>query len=101
MKRRDFLKTTLLAGAVMTVLGKAAGIMNDAAAQAVVWVKPGKLGYKEVAPDLQVKAGKKCGTCKHYQADAKTPGGGLCVLPAMGKGYVKEAGYCTMWMKKA
>jgi anaerobic selenocysteine-containing dehydrogenase len=100
MKRRDFLKTSLLAGAVMTVLGKAAGFMNEALA-AVEWVKPGKLGYKEVAPDMQVKAGKKCDTCKHFQADAATPGGGKCVLPAMKGGYVKAAGYCTMWMKKA
>ncbi len=100
MKRRDFLKTTLLAGAVMTVLGKVAGVANEALAN-VVWVAPGKLGYKEVAPDLQVKAGKNCASCKHFQADAKTPGGGKCVLPAMKGGYVKAAGYCTMWMKKA
>jgi hypothetical protein len=100
MNRRDFLKTTMLMGAVATVVGKAAGLMNEALAN-VVWVAAGKLGYKEVAPEIQVKAGKQCKTCKHYQADAKTPGGGKCVLPAMKGGYVKEGGHCTMWMKKA
>ena len=100
MKRRDFLKTTLLAGAVMTVLGKVAGVANEALA-AVTWVKPGKLGYKEKAGDIQVKAGKQCSSCKHYQADAATAGAGKCVLPAMQGGHVKAEGYCTMWMKKA
>ncbi len=99
MKRRDFLKSTLLASAVLSVLGQASGLMNEALAQ--TWVKVGTLGYKEEAPAMQAKAGKKCSTCKHYEADAKTPGGGKCKLPAMKGGYVKEAGYCNMWLKKA
>lgn len=98
MKRRDFLKSTLLAGAA-AVLVKTTGLMNEALAQ--TWVKVGTLGYKEAAPDMQAKAGKKCETCKHYEADAKTPGAGKCKLPAMKGGHVKGAGYCNMWLKKA
>jgi hypothetical protein len=104
MKRREFLKSTLLFAAVSTVVGKAAGLMNQAQA-AVTWVAVGKLGYKEVSP--QAKNGKQCNTCKHYKADAATPGAGLCVLPAMAGAmkakevHVKEAAYCNMWAKKA
>ncbi len=103
MKRRDFLKSTVLFAVVSTVVGKATGLFNQAQA-AVTWVTVGKLGYKEVSP--QAKNGKQCSTCKHYQAGGQ-PSAGLCVLPAM-KGamkatevYVKEAAYCNMWAKKA
>ena len=98
MKRRDFLKSTFLFAAVSTVAAKATGLLNKAEA-AVTWVAAGKLGYKEVSP--QAKNGKQCSTCKHYKADAATPGAGACVLPAMKGGYVKEAAYCNMWAKKA
>lgn len=102
MKRRDFLKTTLFAAGIATVVGKTAGLLNNAMA-AVVWAKPGQLGYKEVAPDTQVKAGKKCGTCHWYNAGdtAGGAGSGKCTLPAMKGAYVKEAAYCNMWKKKA
>lgn len=103
MKRRDFLKSTLLFAAVSSVVGKATGLLTDAIA-ADVFVTPGKLGYKEVSP--QVKAGKTCGTCKHYKAGAG--GIGDCVLPAMKSAMksaaapkVKEGAYCIMWAKKA
>ncbi len=100
MKRRDFLKSTLIAGMVSVVV-KATGVMNEAFAQ-VTMVAVGKLGYKEAAPEAQVKAGKKCGSCKYFKADGKGGAGvGQCTLPAMKGGYVKEAGYCNMWMKKA
>lgn len=104
MKRREFLKSTMLFAAVSTVVGKAAGIFSEASA-AVVWVAPGKLGYKEVSP--QAKNGKQCSTCKHYKAGGQ-PGGGECTLPAMkaamGKVpqvFVKDGAYCNMWAKKA
>lgn len=101
MKRRDFLKTSLLATSFMTVIGKAAGLLNEAAAS-VTWVAAGKLGYKEVAPANMVKANKKCDTCKYYTADKVAgEGAGKCTLPAMKGGYVKGAGYCNMWMKKS
>jgi hypothetical protein len=101
MKRRDFLKKTLLASAFVTVVGRVAGLANTALAS-VTWVAAGKLGYKEAAPANMVAAKKQCSTCKYYNADGK--GGadaGKCTLPAMKGGYVKGAGYCNMWMKKA
>jgi hypothetical protein len=100
MNRRNFLKTTLIAGAV-SIFAKATGVMNEALAN-VVWVAAGKLGYKDVAAEAQVKAGKQCKTCKHYKVDSKGgAGSGICALPAMKNGYVKENGYCNMWLKKA
>jgi hypothetical protein len=104
MKRREFLKSTLLFAAVSTVVGKTAGLFNEALA-AVTWATVGKLGYKEVSP--QVKNGKQCSTCKHYKADAATAGAGACILPAMASAmkakevHVKEGAYCNMWAKKA
>ena len=106
MKRRDFLKTTMLFAAVSTVLGKATGLFNEALA-AGTFVAVGKLGYKEVSP--QAKNGKQCSTCKHYKANpAAGAGAGDCVLPAMKSAmkvatnpYVKELAYCNMWAKKA
>jgi hypothetical protein len=104
MKRRDFLKTSLMFATVSTVVGKAAGLFNEALAN-VTWVAVGKLGYKEVSP--QKAAGKTCETCKHYKADAKQEGAGLCTLPAMTNAmkakevYVKAEAYCNMWAKKA
>ena len=105
MKRREFLKSTLLFAAVSTVAGKAAGIFNNALA-GVTFVAVGKLGYKEVSP--QAKAGKQCSTCKHYKANAAGgAGSGQCALPAMATAmkakevYVKDGAYCNMWAKKA
>lgn len=106
MKRRDFLKSTLLFAAVSTVVGKASGILSDAFA-APVFVTAGKLGYKEVSP--QAKNGKQCSTCKHYKANpAAGAGAGDCTLPAMKAAMkapaapaVKDAAYCNMWAKKA
>jgi anaerobic selenocysteine-containing dehydrogenase len=106
MKRRDFLKSSMLMAAVSTVIGKATGLLGNVAQAATVWVTAGKLGYKEVSPQAANK--KLCSTCKHYQADAATAGGGKCVLPAMKTAmkaaevpYVKEGAYCNMWAKKA
>ncbi len=103
MKRREFLTNAFLMTAVATVLGKAAGVIGNVANAAVVWVAAGKLGYKEVSPN----PAKHCSTCKHFQADAATPGAGKCILPAMATAmkakevHVKEAAYCNMWAKKA
>jgi hypothetical protein len=103
MKRRDFLKSTLLFAAVSTVIGKATGVFNDAMA-ADVWVTPGKLGYKDPSP--QAKNGKQCSTCKHFKQTGT--GEGNCTLPAMKTAMkaatapkVKETAYCNMWAKKA
>ncbi|WP_408096300.1 hypothetical protein ACJVC5_14760 [Peredibacter sp. HCB2-198] len=103
MKRREFLKTSLFFAAVSTVVGKAAGLLNDAVA-AGTFVTAGKLGYKEVSP--QAKNGKQCSTCKHYKATGA--GAGQCTLPAMKNAMktpdfpmVKEGAYCNMWAKKA
>lgn len=105
MKRREFLKSTLLLAAVSTVVGKAAGLFNNAIA--AVFVTAGKLGYKEVSP--QAKNGKQCNTCKHYKANAAAgKDAGECVLPAMKNAmkaaanpFVKDGAYCNMWAKKA
>jgi len=104
MKRRDFLKSTILFAAVSTVVGKASGLFNEAFA--ATFVTAGKLGYKDVSPQAANK--KLCSTCKHYKADAKGgAGAGQCVLPAMQSAmkskeiYVKDAAYCNMWAKKA
>ena len=111
MKRRDFLKSTILFAAVSTVLGKASGLFSEALAApefvAPNFVAVGKLGYKIVSP--KADAGKICGTCKHYKASkAAGPGAGECVLPAMKTAmksasapFVKDAAYCNMWAKKA
>ncbi len=103
MKRRDFLKSTLLFAAVSSVLGKASGVLQNALA-ADVYVTAGKLGYKEVSP--QVKNGKICSSCKWYKASGA--GAGDCTLPAMKNAMksaaapkVKEGAYCNMWAKKA
>ncbi len=102
MKRREFLKSTLLLAAVSSVVAKTTGVLNKAFA-APVPVAPGKLGYKDPSP--QAKNGKQCSTCKHYKATSN--GEGLCTLPAMmnamktKEALVKEAAYCNMWAKKA
>jgi hypothetical protein len=103
MKRREFLKSTFLFAAVATVVGKASGVLSNALA-ADVFVTAGKLGYKEVSP--QLKNGKQCSTCKHYKSTGS--GVGDCVLPAMKSAMksaaapkVKEGAYCNMWAKKA
>ncbi len=102
MKRRDFLKSTLLFAAVSTVAGKAAGLFSQVSA-APVHAAVGKLGYKEVSP--QASKGKECKTCKHYKLGAA--GEGQCILPAMQTAMkskevmVKEGAYCNMWAKKA
>jgi anaerobic selenocysteine-containing dehydrogenase len=106
MKRRDFLKSSLMIAAVSTVVGKTAGLFNEALAS-VTWVTAGKLGYKEVSP--QKDKGKLCSTCKHFKDDKKQKDAGLCTLPAMknamknkdGDVYVKSGAYCNMWAKKA
>ena len=106
MKRRDFLKSTIIFAAVSTVLGKATGLFNEALA-AATFVVAGKLGYKEVSP--QAKNGKVCTTCKHYKVNpAAGAGAGDCILPAMKSAMktttnpsVTEGAYCTMWAKKA
>ena len=104
MKRREFLKSTLLFAAVSTVIGKASGLLNIAHANTFAAV--GKLGYKEDSP--QKANGKTCATCKHYKAaPAAGAGNGECVLAAMQNAmkakpvYVKDAAYCNMWAKKA
>lgn len=118
MKRRDFLKSTLLFAAVSTVMGKASGIFNNALAAGAVFVAEGKLGYKKVSP--QAKNGKQCSTCKHYKANkdavaaagkdasGKEIGAGECSLVAVKSAmkattnpYVLDAAYCNMWAKKA
>jgi hypothetical protein len=103
MKRREFLKSTLLFAAVSSAVAKASGLMNKALA-ADVYVTAGKLGYKDLSP--QAKNGKICSTCKWYKAGA--PGEGECTLPTMKIAMksattpkVKENAYCNMWAKKA
>ena len=105
MKRREFLKSTLLFAAVSTVVGKATGLFNEA--MAATFVTAGKLGYKDPSP--QAKNGKTCATCKHYKANpAAGAGAGDCTLPAMKTAMkaaaapqVKDSAYCNMWAKKA
>ena len=106
MKRREFLKSTMLFAAVSTVVGKAAGILTNTAFAAGTFATAGKLGYKDVSP--QKAKGKECSTCKHYKANAAAgKDAGECVLPAMQNAmkskpvFVKAAGYCNMWAKKA
>ena len=105
MKRRDFLKSTMLLAAVSSVVSKASGLFNEAHA-AGVKVAAGKLGYKDVSP--QAKNGKTCTTCKQFKANAAAgAGNGECTLPAMQNAmkakpvFVTEGGYCNMWAKKA
>src|SRR5665647_1309842 len=105
MKRRDFLKSTLLFAAVSSVVGKATGLFNEAFA-AATFVTAGKLGYKDPSP--QAKNGKTCATCKHYKASTVGgPASGECTLAAMLAAmktkpvYVHEGAYCNMWAKKA
>lgn len=105
MKRREFLKSSLLLAAVSTVVGKATGLFNNAFAVGVK-AAVGKLGYKEVSP--QKDKGKECKTCKHFKANAEAgAGAGECTLVAMQTAmkakpvFVGEGAYCNMWAKKA
>lgn len=105
MKRREFLKSTMLLAAVSSVISKAGGLFNEASA-ASGFAQAGKLGYKEVSP--QAKNGKQCSTCKQFKANAAAgAGAGECTLPAMQNAtkfkpvFVKEGAYCNMWAKKA
>lgn len=105
MKRREFLKSTMLLAAVSSVVSKAGGLFNEAQA-AAGFVPAGKLGYKDPSP--QAKNGKQCSTCKHYKANAAAgAGAGECTLAAMQNAskmkpaYVKDSAYCNMWAKKA
>lgn len=107
MKRREFLKSTLFFAAVSTVAGKTLGLFNQAHAGTVM-VAAGKLGYKEVSPANQLKAGKQCQTCSWFKANASAGAGtGECTLKAMQQAmkapevHVKVGGYCNMWKKKA
>ncbi len=105
MKRREFLKSTMLIAAVSSVISKAGGLFNEALAGSG-FAQAGKLGYKDVSP--QAKNGKQCDTCKQFKANAAAgAGAGECTLPAMQNAtkfnpvFVKNAGYCNMWAKKA
>ncbi len=107
MKRREFLKSSLLLAAVTSVVSKTAGLFNEALAAAVVAAE-GKLGYKKVSP--QAKNGKLCSTCKHFKEVKEKDGSvvkGACVLPAMKTAMkaqeveVLSGAFCNMWAKKA
>jgi len=104
MKRREFLKSSLLLAAVTSVVSKTAGLFNEALAAGVAAAE-GKLGYKKVSP--QAKNNKLCSTCKHYKEIKGAAGKGQCVLPAMKTAMkakeveVVAGGYCNMWAKKA
>lgn len=114
MKRREFLKSTLLFAAISSVVGKATGILTDAfAATGASPVEMKHLGYKNVSPHLKAPVKKICSTCKYYKANKEAgDSAGQCTLPAMlnlvkkaNPGitavYVKDEGYCNMWLKKA
>ena len=73
MKRREFLKSSLFFAAISTVIGKASGILNNNAHAAAAFAAVGKLGYKEVSP--QVGNGKTCTSCKHFKANAEAGAG--------------------------
>jgi anaerobic selenocysteine-containing dehydrogenase len=108
MKRRDFLKSTLLFAAVSTVAAKATGIFNNAYA-AGTFAAVGKLGYKEVSPHIDKTPKKTCATCKHYKAHKEAgENAGECVLVAMKNAmkpattvFVKDEAYCNMWAAQA
>lgn len=108
MKRRDFLKSTIILGLISTGISNTFGFLNKAIASTIVFVTEGKLGYKETAPLNQQKAGKDCKTCEWFKKDAA--GGetfGQCTLKAMQNSmkskevFVKESGYCNMWKKQS
>lgn len=101
MKRRDFLKSTLMFAAISSALSKATGLFNSAEAAGPM-VKVKTLGYIEASN----KPGKNCANCKHYKGAAT--GTGECTLPAMKTAMkatvppmVKAEAYCNMWAKKA
>lgn len=111
MKRREFLKSTLLFAAVSTVVGKATGIFTEALASAGAFPDPGPkfLGYQL---DSKFKPTKTCGNCRYFAANAKAGAeAGECTLPAMktaikkqkqaDAAFVKTGAYCNMWQKKA
>lgn len=101
MKRRDFLKSSLLFAGVAGVAAKSFGLFNKALAE-VTWVAEKKLGYKNVS----TRKGRNCSGCDWYKAEEKMEGAGQCTLKAMQaamkskKVYVKDGGYCNMWKKK-
>jgi hypothetical protein len=111
MKRREFLKSSLLLAAVSTVVGKASGIFTNAIAAAGAFPDEGGkfLGFQM---DSKHKPVKMCATCKYFK-DNKDAGAnaGECTLPAMKNAvknhkkaalvWVKTGSYCNMWQKKA
>lgn len=68
-------------------------IVTSKKALATEWATPGKMGYKEVAPENMVKLGKTCDSCGWYN-------NGFCKFPGIMKN-VKPKGICSMWKKKA
>jgi len=103
MKRREFLKSSLLLAAVTSVVSKTAGLFNEAlaAGKVAITAKVGKLGYVNASK----KAGKECSGCKQFKAIAGSKDVGECILATMkvaGKNaIVASKGYCNMWAKKA
>lgn len=108
MKRRDFLKSTIILSVMATGISKSFGFLNQVFASTITFVTEGKLGYKEKSPLIHQKSGKECKTCSWFKEDVS--GGetfGQCTLKAMQNSmkskevFVKESGYCNMWKKQS
>lgn len=114
MKRRDFIKSVAVFMASAAVAGQevfAQAAKKTAAAvkKVKVFAREGVLGFKKEAPEMAVKANKRCENCKYYKlpspVDPLCPNEGLCTLPAMKTAmkseevYVESKSYCNMWQK--
>ena len=100
INRRNFLKGSVAAGAVMTFFGKAnAGTPvseSDPQAKSLGYVANASKADKAKFPKFA--AGQNCGNCSLYQGKAGAPAG---PCPIFAGKDVAAAGWCSAYVKKA
>ena len=99
LTRRNFLKSTLVAGAAITFFGKAnAGTPvseSDPQAKSLGYVANAAKADKAKFPKFA--AGQNCGNCSLYQGK----GGASGPCPIFAGKDVAAAGWCSAYVKKA
>lgn len=99
LTRRNFLKSSLVAGAAITFIGKASAgtpvSESDPQAKSLGYVANAAKADKTKFPKFA--AGQNCGNCSLYQG--KSGASGPCPIFA-GKD-VAAAGWCSAYVKKA
>lgn len=112
MKRREFLKSSLLIAGVSTLAGKASGIFSSALAHTSGAFPDEGSKFLGFQMESKFKPKKMCGTCRYFKENNEAGiNAGECTLPAMKSAvkknknsdlvWVKVTSYCNMWQKKA